>query len=57
MRASPASGVLERLGHDVTFPEEQMRAMGWIFSNRARYEQAQKLGRIGQRPMVRDGRI
>jgi L-lactate dehydrogenase complex protein LldF len=34
-----------------------MRAMGWIFSSRARYERAQRLGRISQRPTVRDGRI
>ncbi|MBA2794708.1 MAG: iron-sulfur cluster-binding protein, partial [Thermoleophilaceae bacterium] len=34
-----------------------MKAMGRAFGNRRSYERAQKLARLGQRPLVRDGRI
>lgn len=34
-----------------------MRAMGWVFSGRARYERAQWLGRIGQLPAMRGSNI
>ena len=34
-----------------------MRAAGWIFGNRRRFELAQRLGRIAQAPLVRGGAL
>ena len=34
-----------------------MRALGWVFGGRRRYEIAQRLGRLGQRPFVRRSMI
>jgi L-lactate dehydrogenase complex protein LldF len=34
-----------------------MKTMAWVFTDRARYELAQKTARIGQRPLVRNGHI
>ncbi len=34
-----------------------MQALGWIFADRRRYERAQALGRLGQLPLTRSGRI
>ena len=34
-----------------------MNALGWVFAGRRRFELAQRLGRIGQRPLVRGGTI
>ena len=34
-----------------------MAALGWMFSERRRYERAQKMGRLAQTPLVRKGAI
>jgi L-lactate dehydrogenase complex protein LldF len=34
-----------------------MRAAAWIFGSRRRFELAQRLGRIAQRPLVRAGAL
>ena len=34
-----------------------MKALGWAFASRARYERAQRTGRQAQRPLVKDGWI
>lgn len=34
-----------------------MRLMSWIFARRSRYERAQRLGRLGQKLVARDGTI
>jgi L-lactate dehydrogenase complex protein LldF len=34
-----------------------MKMMSWIFASRSRYENAQRLGRIGQKLAARDGTI
>ncbi len=34
-----------------------MKTMSWVFADRRRYEAAQRLGRLGQKPMVRRGFI
>jgi L-lactate dehydrogenase complex protein LldF len=48
-----AAGVRGRLS-----PEHAaMRALGRLFSNRRLYEAAQRAGRLGQGPLVRDGMI
>jgi L-lactate dehydrogenase complex protein LldF len=42
----------------VPYPEQLvMGSMARVFSDRARYEQAQKLGRVGQWPFARRGKI
>jgi L-lactate dehydrogenase complex protein LldF len=34
-----------------------LRALGWVFGGRRRFEWAQRLGRLAQRPAIRHGRI
>jgi L-lactate dehydrogenase complex protein LldF len=47
------SAVLGRMGGEPL----GMRALGWTFAERGRYERAQRTGRQAQRPLVRDGWI
>ncbi len=37
--------------------ELSMEALAWVFTDRRRYEQAQRLARVGQWPLARSGRI
>jgi L-lactate dehydrogenase complex protein LldF len=55
LRAKVVDGDRERT---VPYPEQLvMGSMARVFSDRARYERAQKLGRVGQWPFARRGKI
>jgi L-lactate dehydrogenase complex protein LldF len=52
--------VRQKQDHGSGLPDPEgaaMKLLAWIFSGRRRYEAAQRLGRVGQWPLVREGSI